>query len=90
MKKWFRIAALPLIGLCTFASVEAATDAPAQNAQSSSLYCWKNKLYEAGDDLACNRAQSATDACKGNPSCNVSKGFIATEPTDGKRCENGQ
>jgi hypothetical protein len=91
MKKICHIVAAPLIILSTLTSGEAATNAPpAQGASSSALYCWKSKLYAAGDDLVCNWADNATEACKGNPTSNISKAAIAAEPTDSRRCENGQ
>jgi hypothetical protein len=91
MNKICLIAAASLITLSTLAPVDAATNAsPTQGASSSALYCWKSKLYAAGDELVCNWADNATEACKGNPTSNISKAAIATEPMDSKRCENGQ
>ena len=87
MKKFILIAAASAIFLSAFGPAMAATDtAPA----SKSLYCWKSKLYVAGDDFVCNWADSTAEACKGNPTSNISKVAVAYEPTDVKRCENGQ
>ena len=92
MKKQFlfRIAAASIICMSAFASVGAATSATAQATSSPSLYCWKSKLYSSGDNLVCNWAATTTEACKGNPTSELGKSTIATEPTDVRRCENGQ
>lgn len=90
MKKLFHIAAASIICLSALTAVGAATDASAQNASSNSLYCWKSKLYASENDLTCNWADNAIEACKGNPTSNVSKVAIAAEPVDATRCENGQ
>ena len=87
MKKLFLITAASVLFLSAAGPTVAATDS---SPASKSLFCWKSKLYVAGDDLVCNWADSAAEACKGNPTSNVSKVAVANEPTDAKRCENGQ
>lgn len=87
MKKITLVAASSVIFLSAFGPTIAATDTAST---SKSLYCWKSKLYVAGEDLVCNWADSAAEACKGNPTSNISKVVVANEPTNAKRCENGQ
>ncbi len=75
------------ICLSALTSVAIAADAASS---TGAVYCWKSKLYSSGDNLVCNWATTATEACKGNPASELGKSTIATEPTDARRCENGQ
>lgn len=90
MKKIITLAAAPIVLLLLSASVEAATDAPAAQRQGAALYCWKDKLYTAGNDLVCNWADDAKEACYGGKVSNVSKESIVAEPVTAKRCESGE
>ena len=89
MKKLTAIAASSVVLASLFASISSVaqtTPAPA----SSTLYCWKNKLYPAGDDRVCNWADNTAEACEGGRVSNVSKDAIKSEPTNIKRCNNGE
>lgn len=90
MKKISGIAAaLVLLSVC--ASVHAATDAAvAKSSAPTTLYCWKDKLYPAGNDFVCNWSDNTKDACRGGPVSNVSKDAIKSEPANVKRCDNGE
>ncbi len=91
MKRISVIAVASLAFLSVGASVEAATDTKvAQNQESSTLYCWKNKLYPAGNDLVCNWSDNTADACRGGPVSNLSKDAVVAEPANAKRCDNGE
>ena len=89
MKKLTAIAAAPLILLSLCTSISATAQSAAAPA-SATLYCWKDKLYPAGNDLVCNWADNARDACRGGPVTNISKDAIKSDPTSVKRCDNGE
>ena len=54
------------------------------------MYCWKDKLQVTGTSFLCNWAESTEEACKGNPMTDISKDVVTAEPTNAKRCNNGQ
>ena len=87
MKKLLFLIAASSFVLSTLTSAAIAADA---SSSTSAVYCWKSKLYSSGDNLVCNWAATATEACKGNPISELGKSTIATEPTDVRRRENGQ
>ena len=91
MKRFPAIAATSIVLLSLCASVQAATEEkPAQSPAGTELYCWKNKLYPAGNDLVCNWSDNTRDACRGGKVSNVSKDSIVAEPANIKRCDNGE
>ncbi len=87
MKKLFCFVASIAMSLSAVAPAATAADA---SSSARSVYCWKSKLSTSGDNLVCNWAETPTEACKGNPASDLSKASIAAEPTDTRRCENGQ
>ncbi|MBI3715358.1 MAG: hypothetical protein HY255_05140 [Betaproteobacteria bacterium] len=91
MKKLLVIAAAPIAMLLLSGPVQAASDVPAAQGQSgATLYCWKGRLYEAGNDLVCNWTENAKDACEESKMTNIGKDAVVSEPAKAKRCENGE
>jgi len=91
MKKLLAIAAAPIAMLLLSASAPAAADTPTVQAQSgANLYCWKGRLYEAGNDLVCNWTDNIKEACEESKMTNIGKDAVTSEPAKAKRCENGE
>ncbi len=90
MKKLVAIVAAPIALLLLSATAQAA-DAPAtQSAAPADMYCWKSKLYPSGNDLVCNWADDAKDACRPGLVSNINKSSVVAEPVEVKRCNNGE
>jgi len=53
-------------------------------------YCKKDRLATEGDALVCNWAASASDACENSNLGTLKKSAVASGPTNGGRCGNGQ
>ena len=88
MKKTLLLAApIALIAAC--ASTPGGSAAP-QAAAGPALYCWQSKLVNEAEGHSCNWAATATDACRSTDFTLVRKGAIASGPSKGRRCENGE
>ena len=86
-------AVVTLLGACANndTSNTSSTSASQVSAIVGTMYCHKNRLYEAGGDLVCNWTTSAASACRDNtPSSRVAMANTTAAPSDGRRCESGQ
>jgi len=93
MKRFFYFAASLTASFAFLAPAVSAQPAGdgAQPAQASgAMYCWKDKLQVTNTAFVCNWADSAAEACKGNPTSDISKDSVTAEPGDARRCNNGK
>jgi hypothetical protein len=91
MKKLLLIAAVLIVPVAGCATPNGSTTAPrAQAVSANSQFCWKEKLDAQGDSLTCNWQGSAYEACRSTNSSTLSRGSLASGPTDVQRCANGQ
>ncbi|MEP7157762.1 MAG: hypothetical protein ABI905_18400, partial [Betaproteobacteria bacterium] len=93
MKKFLCFAAPMIVPFIVFGSsafAQPAGDGASASRNAASAYCWKDKLQVTGTALVCNWADSAEEACKGNPTSDISKDSVSGEPSDARRCNNGK
>ncbi|QJR15339.1 hypothetical protein [Usitatibacter palustris] len=57
---------------------------------SGTYYCWKSRYYEDSGKLMCNWTDSLKAACELSTHRSIPAAQIATGPTAGKKCANGE
>jgi len=73
----------------------ASTDKSASNgngaqAAGSTLYCWEDKLTDAGGALTCNWEPTVAAACDASYLTPVSKAAVTKGPDKVRMCTNGK
>jgi outer membrane PBP1 activator LpoA protein len=86
------IAAALLLSACASAPSATTTSASASVAQKSgTMYCHKERLYQASGELVCNWSASAAEVCRDNvQSSRIAVSSAVAAPADGSRCASGQ
>jgi hypothetical protein len=83
------VAATILLSACATGGAETkvAAAAPA----SGTMFCAKDRLYTASNDLVCNWAKTAADVCRDNvQSSRIAQSAVTGAPVDASRCATGQ
>lgn len=58
---------------------------------ASTKYCHMERLYTAGNDLVCNWAPTAAEACKDNAvTTRVAQSAVSEAPKKASRCASGE
>ncbi|MFN7219357.1 MAG: hypothetical protein ACK5UX_01790 [Burkholderiales bacterium] len=82
------LAAAVLLSAC--ASNTAAPAATSKVASSGVMYCHKDRLYTAGNELVCNWTPSLTEACRDTaPTSRMAASAFSSAPTEASRCASG-
>jgi hypothetical protein len=82
------IAAAMLLSAC--ASNTPAPTAATNVASAGVMYCHKDRLYTAGNELVCNWTSSVAEACRDTaPTSRLATGAVSGAPTEAKRCASG-
>jgi hypothetical protein len=69
------------------AETKVAASAPA----SGTMFCAKDRLYTASNDLVCNWAKTAAEVCRDNvQSSRIAQSAVVGEPVNASRCMTGQ
>lgn len=84
------LAVVPFLFVAACASTGNRATAPAVAAKGGAQYCMKDRLQPAGDQLLCNWAPTAADACEAVNLTGMAKGALAGEPANAGRCGNGK
>ena len=88
MKKMLILAAALALAAC--ASTQQSTNGNVAQASGSTMYCWQDKLIDAGGNLTCNWESTAAAACDASYATPISKAAVAKGPDKIRMCSNGQ
>jgi hypothetical protein len=81
--------AIALSAACTTVEPYRAGAATPARTAGTTLYCWKDRLNDASDQLVCNWSESRYDACNSKALSAIDKKRVASQGP-ATRCENGQ
>ena len=92
--KPFRIAATFAATLATtlvFGSAIANTSTTPKANTATTKYCHMERLYTAGNDLVCNWAPTAAEACRDNTvTSRLAQSSVSEAPKKASRCASGE
>jgi len=88
VKKFLALAAALTLAAC--ASSAPSTTGNVAQASGTTMYCWQDKLVDAGGTLTCNWESTAAAACDASYPTPISKTAIAKGPDKIRMCSNGQ
>jgi hypothetical protein len=86
-------ALVTLLGACATTESNTSQNSASTSASASSgaKFCHKERYYVTRNEMVCNWATSAADACRDNlPSSRIAQTAVTSEPTNASRCDNGQ
>ena len=79
------------LALAACASTEkSASNGNGTQAVGSAMYCWEDKLTDAGGTLTCNWESTVADACDASYLTPISKASVAKGPEKVRMCTNGK
>ena len=89
MKNTLALAAALALAACASTDKAASSAAPTQMA-GNTMYCWQDKLVDAGGTLTCNWESTVEKACDASYPTPISKTAVRKGPDKVRMCANGQ
>jgi hypothetical protein len=85
------VIATTLAAAVTFGSAFANPNTTPKADAAATKYCHKERLYTAGNDLVCNWAPAAAEACRDNTvTSRLAQSSVSEAPKKASRCPSGQ
>ena len=78
------------LALAACASTPTTSNPNVAQASGSTMYCWQDKLADAGGNLTCNWESTVAAACDASYVTPISKAAVAKGPDKVRMCTNGK